>query len=115
MDTILQALGNTPGIEASLVVSRDGLVIEQSGRLDGVDADTLAVSASEILSAAESAAERSEKGAVDSVLVEIGSANVMLSPVNGEVFLMVLARKKANLGLMRLESLASAEKLKSEL
>lgn len=115
MDAILQALSATPGVEACMVVSRDGLVIEQSGRLDDVDPDLVAATASEVYSTAETAAERLDKGAPDQIIIEMHNGKLLISCVNGEVFLLALGRKKVNLGLLRWEVQASAEKLKEEL
>ena len=115
MDAILQALSATPGVDACMVVSRDGLVIEQSGRLDDIDPDLMAATASEVFGVAETAGERLGKGAPEQVLVELHGGKVVISAVNSDVFLLVLGRKKVNLGLLRWEVQASAEKLREEL
>lgn len=115
MDTILKTLSDTPGVEASMLVSKEGLVIEQAGHLDGIDTDLLAATASEIYTSAESAGDRFEKGGIDSVTLEAHGAKFVLSTVNNDVFLLVLTRKRVNLGLIRWEVQSSAEKLRSEL
>lgn len=115
MDAILQALGAIPGVEACMVVSRDGLVIEQSGRMGDVDPDLLAATASEVFTVAETAGDRLGRGAVEQVLVDLATGKVLVSNVNSEVILLVTSKKKGNLGLLRWEALASAEKLRAEL
>ena len=115
MDAILQSLSGTPGVEASMLVSKEGLVIEQAGRLDDMDIDLLAATASEMYTSAESAGERFNKGGIENLTIEANGAKILLSAVNSDVFLLVLTRKKINLGLVRWEVQSSAEKLKGEL
>ena len=69
MDAILHTLSSAAGVEASLLVSREGLVIEQAGRLDNVDTDLLAATASEIYSSAETAGERFGRGLLENVVL----------------------------------------------
>lgn len=115
MDGILQNLTNTPGVAATMVVSKEGLIIEQAGQFQDLDSDLLAASASEIYTSAESVGERLNKGGIDNVLLEANNAKFILSSVNSDVFLLVVTKKKVNLGLVRWEAQASAEKLKGEL
>jgi len=116
MDEILEALTHVPGVDASLIVGKDGLVISQVGSLDGIDTDLLGATVSELYSSAESVmAERFARGSLDGLTIEANGGKFILSSINDEVFLLVLARKKINLGLVRWETRESAGKLKEEI
>ncbi|MBM3461813.1 MAG: hypothetical protein FJX76_06900 [Armatimonadetes bacterium] len=116
MDEILETLSNTAGIDASLLVGKDGLVITQAGRTDDFEVDAVAATASEMYNSAEQMmSEKSNGGAVETLVFEAARGRYLLNAVNDEVFLMVLAGKKANLGLVRWETKESAARLKDVL
>lgn len=115
MDAILHTLNNTPGVETSALVSKEGLVIEQVGRMDNVDTDALAAVASELYASAEAAGEQLTPDGVDHLLLEASGIRCFISRVSGDTFLLVLSRNKLNLGLLRWEVQASADRLRGEL
>ena len=116
MDEILEGLTNAGGIEGSLIVGKDGLVISQAGHLGDMDTDLLGATASEIYQSAESMmGEKFGKGALHRIMLEGEHAKFFLNGINEEVFLLVATKKKANLGLARWEVKTAATKLKDEL
>jgi predicted regulator of Ras-like GTPase activity (Roadblock/LC7/MglB family) len=112
MDEILETLSNTAGVDATLLIGKDGLVISTAGRTDGVEMDLMGATAAEILNSAETMLGGN---AADTIIFEAKAGKYFLNAVNDEVFLLVLARKKINLGLVRWETRESAGKLKDVL
>lgn len=110
MDEILETLSHTPGVNATLLVGKDGLVITQAGRTDDVEVDHVGATASEIFGSADSL--MSTGGGFETLMFEGGAGRFFLNAVNDEVFLLVLASKKANLGMVRWETRESAVRLK---
>jgi predicted regulator of Ras-like GTPase activity (Roadblock/LC7/MglB family) len=116
MDEILETLSHTSGIAASMIVGKDGLVISQAGRLDDIDTDLLGATASEIYQSAESMmGEKFNRGALEGLMVEANGGKFMINSINDEVFLLVMCKKKLNLGLARWEVSSAAGKLKEEI
>lgn len=116
MDEILEGLTHTGGIEGSLIVGKDGLVISQAGHLGDLDTDLLGATAAEIYQSAESMmVEKCGKGALQGVMLEGENAKFFLHAVNEEALLLVATKKKANVGLARWEVRAAAGRLKDEL
>lgn len=116
MDEILEALTHTAGVNAALLVGKDGLVISQAGRTDDVEVDMLGATASEIYGSAESMmGEKTSGGSLETVCFEASTGRYLVNSVNDEVFLVVLARRKSNLGMVRWETRESAVKLKEVL
>lgn len=109
MDEILETLSHTPGVNATLLVGKDGLVISQAGRTDDVETDRVGATASEIFTSSESLISN---GGFETLTFEGGGGRFFLNAVSDEVFLLVLASKKANLGMVRWETRESAGKLK---
>ncbi len=101
---------STPDIEASAVVSVDGLTMASS-LPTGVEEDRVSAMSAAMLSLGERIASELGRGALDEVYVKGEGGYVILTAVGEEAVLTVLARAGAKLGLVFLEMRRAAEEL----
>jgi hypothetical protein len=100
----------TPDVEASAVVSVDGLTIAASLPAD-VEEDRVAAMSAAMLSLGERIATELGRGVLDEVYIHGNDGYVLLMSVGGEAVLTVLTRRQAKLGLIFLEMRRAAEDL----
>jgi predicted regulator of Ras-like GTPase activity (Roadblock/LC7/MglB family) len=101
---------STPDIEASAVVSVDGLIIASALPPD-VEEDRVSAMSAAMLSLGERIASELGRGMLDQVYIRGANGFVILSSVGEEAVLTVLARKDAKLGLVFLDMRRAAEDL----
>ena len=102
--------GTTPEVEASAVVSVDGLIIASS--LPAViEEDRLSAMSAAMLSLGERIASELGRGMLDQVYVKGANGYVILMSVGDEAVLTTLVRKDAKLGLIFLDMRRSADDL----
>jgi len=101
---------STPDVEASALVSVDGLIIASALPLD-VEEDRVSAMSAAMLSLGERIAGELGRGVLDQVYVRGANGYVILSAVGEEAVLTVLARKDAKLGLVFLDMRRAAEDL----
>jgi predicted regulator of Ras-like GTPase activity (Roadblock/LC7/MglB family) len=87
------------GVEAALVLGRDGLVID-SATDAGVDAEGVAARVPSILQFCDELGQAAAKGALRTAIVELDGGLVVLSAMSAEVLLLVLLRADANVGAL---------------
>jgi predicted regulator of Ras-like GTPase activity (Roadblock/LC7/MglB family) len=113
-DRIVERLRNlqmsTPDIEASSLVSVDGLAIA-SALPAGVEEDRVAAMSAAMLSLGERIASELGRGALEEVYVKGERGYVILTAVGEDAVLTVMARAGAKLGLVFLEMRRAAEEL----
>jgi len=115
MDEILEVLTQVPGILGCLIVGKDGLVITQSGQIN-LDVDFLGATTADFFTSAEGMmGEKFNQGTLGVMTIEAAEGNFILQSINEVTFLLVLTHQKVNLGLLRWEIRAAAEKLKDVL
>lgn len=101
---------STPDVEASAVVSVDGLTIASSLPAD-VEEDRVAAMSAAMLSLGDRIAGELGRGVLDEVYIHGNDGYVLLTSVGVEAVLTVLTRQKAKLGLVFLEMRRAAEDL----
>ncbi len=101
---------STVDIEASAVVSVDGLTIA-SALPAGVEEDRVSAMSAAMLSLGERIASELGRGTLEEVYVKGEGGYVLLTAVGEEAVLTVLARAGAKLGLVFLEMRRAAEDL----
>lgn len=101
---------STPDVEASALVSVDGLIIASALPPD-VEEDRVSAMSAAMLSLGERIASELGRGLLDQVYVRGANGYVILSAVGEEAVLTVLARKGAKLGLVFLDMRRAAEDL----
>lgn len=102
--------GNTPDIEASAVVSVDGLTIA-AALPTNVEEDRVAAMSAAMLSLGERIAGELGRGSLEVAYIHGDDGYVLLSAIGNDAVLTVLARKQAKLGLVFLEMQRAAEDL----
>ena len=93
---------STPDVEASAIVSVDGLIIASSLPA-GVEEDRVSAMSAAMLSLGERIASELGRGILDQVYIRGEHGYVFLSAVGEEAVLTVLARKEAKLVLVFLD------------
>jgi len=101
----------SPEIEASAVVSVDGLIMASALPAEAEEDRVSAMSAA-MLSLGERIAGELGRGALDQVYIRGKSGYVILTSVGEEAVLTALAREGAKLGLVFLEMRRASEDLK---
>jgi hypothetical protein len=101
---------SSPNIEASAVVSLDGLTIA-SALPQGVEEDRVAAMSAAMLSLGERIASELGRGALEQVYIKGSSGYVLLISVAEDAVLTALARENAKLGLILLDMHRAAEAL----
>lgn len=105
MEEVKELLGeftNIPGVNTACLVGRDGFLLH-SVALTGVDSEMIGAIASSGFGASEAMGNQLEKGRMSMTMVEYDNGPVMLAPVGGDAFLVIVADKEANLGMIRLK------------
>ena len=100
----------TPEIEASAVVSVDGLTIASALPTD-VEEDRVSAMSAAMLSLGDRIATELNRGMLDQVYIHGDDGYVILSAIGDEAVLTALAKEKAKLGLVFLEMRRAAEDL----
>ena len=102
VDRLRDLQSTTPEIEASAVVSVDGLIMASSLPA-GVEEDRVSAMSAAMLSLGERISSELGRGMLEQVMVKGESGYVILTAVGDEAVLTVLARKEAKLGLIFLD------------
>lgn len=97
-------------IEASAVVSRDGLIVA-SQLTASVDADRFGAMCASLLALAAKAAHEVERGQLRQVILDGAKGPVLLTHAGLVAVLAVAARPRANLGRLIMETRNAANKL----
>jgi len=102
VDHLRDLQASSPDIEASAVVSVDGLTIA-SALPQGVEEDRVAAMSAAMLSLGERIATELGRGSLEQVYIKGSNGYVMLMSVGEEAVLTALARENAKLGLILLD------------
>jgi hypothetical protein len=100
----------SPDIEASAVVSVDGLIMASALPAE-VEEDRVSAMSAAMLSLGERISAELGRGALEQVYIRGSSGFVILTAVGQEAVLTALAREQAKLGLIFLEMRRAAEDL----
>ncbi|HUT18063.1 MAG TPA: roadblock/LC7 domain-containing protein [Anaerolineae bacterium] len=101
---------NSSDIEASAVVSVDGLIMA-SALAGGIEEDRVAAMSAAMLSLGDRIAGELGRGYLDQVYIKGENGYVILMSVGEEAVLTALARKEAKLGLIFLDMRRAVEEL----
>lgn len=110
VDRLRDLQGTTPEVEASAVVSVDGLIIASSLPA-GIEEDRVSAMSAAMLSLGERIAGELGRGMLDQVYVKGAKGYVILMSVGDEAVLTTIVRKDAKLGLIFLDMRRSADDL----
>jgi predicted regulator of Ras-like GTPase activity (Roadblock/LC7/MglB family) len=111
---VLDDLKNVGDVEASAVVSRDGLLM--AGNITaGIRAETFAAMSATMLGAAETAISELNKGVPNRVIVETASGKIVATGAGPKALLVMMVQANAGLGLILVEMDKAAGKIKEVL
>lgn len=111
LEKLLSDLKKVGGIEASAVVSRDGLLMA-SDIPSGIHAETFAAMNATMVGAAETAVSELKKGVPERVIAESKEAKVIATGAGSKALLVVMTGPDAGLGLVLVEMARITEKIK---
>lgn len=110
MDRLRDLQASSTDIEASAVVSVDGLTMASALPSD-IEEDRVSAMSAAMLSLGERIANELGRGVLDQVYIKGQTGYVILMSIEREAVLTVLARDKAKLGLLFLDMRRAAEDL----
>lgn len=110
IDRLRNMQASSPDVEASAIVSVDGLIIASAMPHD-IEEDRVGAMSAAMLSLGERIATELGRGTLDQVYIKGVSGFVILMAVGEEAVLTVLARQKARLGLLFLDMRRAVEDL----
>ena len=110
VDRLNQMQASSPDIEASAVVSVDGLTIA-SALPHGVEEDRVSAMSAAMLSLGDRIAGELGRGTLKQIYIKGDQGSVMLMSVGNDAVLTVMAREQAKLGLILLDIRRAAEDL----
>ncbi|NMB55241.1 MAG: hypothetical protein GYA15_11120 [Leptolinea sp.] len=110
VDRLNQMQSSSPDIEASAVVSVDGLTIA-SALPHGVEEDRVSAMSAAMLSLGERIAGELGRGSLEQIYIKGNQGFVVLMSVGNDAVLTVLAREQAKLGLIFLDIRRAAEEI----
>ena len=110
VDRLREMQAASPEIEASAVVSVDGLIMASALPQD-VEEDRVSAMSAAMLSLGERIASELGRGGLEQVYIRGNGGYVLLTAVGQEAVLTALARENAKLGLIFLEMRRAAEQL----
>lgn len=111
LEKALTDLSRMGDLEASAVISRDGLLIAHYTP-EGTHAETFAAMAATMMGAAETAMSELKKSVPDRVIVESSTGRLIAKGAGPKAILVVSVRPEAGLGLVLLEMDKTANKVK---
>ena len=110
IESLRNLQASSPDIEASALVSVDGLTIA-SALPQGIEEDRVSAMSAAMLSLGERIASELGRGALEQVYIKGDNGYVMLMAVGEEAVLTVMARQQARLGLILLDMRRAVEVL----
>lgn len=111
VDRLRELQASSPDIEASAIVSVDGLSIA-SALPQGVEEDRVSAMSAAMLSLGERIASELGRGTLEQVYIKGKKGYVILMSIGEEAVLTVLAREQAKLGLILLDMRRATEDFK---
>ena len=110
VDRLRDLQAGTPDVEASAIVSVDGLIMASALPAD-VEEDRVSAMSAAMLSLGERISSELGRGILDQVYVHGDDGYVILMSIGEDAVLTVLAREQAKLGLIFLDMRRAAEDL----
>ncbi len=110
VDRLRQLQASSPDIEASAIVSVDGLTIA-SALPQGVEEDRVSAMSAAMLSLGERIASELGRGSLAQVYIKGDNGYVVLMSIGEDAVLTALARQQAKLGLIFLDMRRATEDL----
>ena len=101
LKTTLNELSIIEGVKASLVIGRDGFVIESANAASGIDDDAIAAAISSGIGSSEVIGRELGVGSLDQGMFEYKEGMLIVSLLGPDAILAVVADQRSNLGNIR--------------
>jgi predicted regulator of Ras-like GTPase activity (Roadblock/LC7/MglB family) len=99
---VVLALERRPGVEAVVVVGRDGLPIDSRTR-DGVDPENIAALVPGVLRGADELGVAGARGEFSAGILEFGKGLAVVAVLSADAWLVVLVQPATNVGALLFE------------
>lgn len=99
---VLNEFTKLQGVNAVCLVGRDGFLLDSIART-GIDTEMIGAIASSGFGASEAMGRQLGKGDMSMSMIEFEKGPVMFSPVGGDAFIVIIADRDSNLGMIRLK------------
>ena len=109
---LVGAIRQREGVEAAVILGRDGLLID-SQTVAGVDAEDLAARIPAIIASADDLGAAASRGALTTAVLEHRDGFAVISVLSDDAILLVLVRPQANVGQLLLELRRNRENIAS--
>ncbi|HEX4575571.1 MAG TPA: roadblock/LC7 domain-containing protein [Gemmatimonadales bacterium] len=96
---VVEALARRAGVDAVLLVGRDGLTID-SRSVNGVDAENVAAVLPAVINGMVQLGQAGGRGDFGTGVLEFGSGLAVVSVLNADALLVVLVRPATNVGAL---------------
>lgn len=115
MEKVLEDIAGLKGIQGSLLIGKDGMVILHFGDFQN-DVEFISACVSEVYSSADSMTnERFEIGHPLEMMISANNQNIFIFDVNEDTILVIVSESTVNRGFITMHGRASAAELKSML
>src|SRR5881409_3434649 len=94
---VVEALGRRAGVDAVVVVGRDGLPIDSHAR-NGVDPDNVAALLPSVINGMTQLGQAAGRGEFGTGVLEFGGGLAVVSVLNADALLVVLVQPSTNVG-----------------
>lgn len=111
VDRLRDLQASTPDVEASAVVSVDGLIMASALPADA-DEDRISAMSAAMLSLGDRIASELQRGTLEQVYIKGTTGIIVLKAIGEDAVLTVLARENARLGLIFLDMNRAVDDLK---
>ncbi len=99
---LVGAIRQREGVEAAVVLGRDGLLIDSQG-IPGLDTEGLAALIPPIIGPADELGAAMSRGSITTTVLEFQLGLAIISVLNADAVLVVLVRPDANVGQLLFE------------
>lgn len=112
MERTLAELNKTPGVIGSFVVAADGIIVASDFATE-LDDEMMGALTSSIINTTEKATKKMDRGELVSFIIETDLNKIFFNTTRTG-FLVCVASDEANIGLIRVELRAAAQRLNTE-
>ena len=107
---LVAALRQRDGVDAAVVLGRDGLLID-SETSEGIDAESVAALVPSIVAAAEEFGAHQDRGPLATAILEYSRGIAIATVLSNDAILLVLAQSRADLGRLLFELRRNREQM----
>lgn len=111
LDTILNEIGSVGGIQASVLVSKDGLMMASNNTSSGVDDNLIGALVAMLIRSAAHVSKELRKGVLDYLLLHTEYGEIIIMKAGSNAVFTLLTDSYENIGLTIMEMKKACEKV----